>query len=960
MKYSINDSLHGFRVTRVREIEDVKGTMVEMIHEKTKAQLIYLDRDECNKTFCIGFQTTPSDDTGVFHILEHSVLNGSRKYPVKEPFVDLLKSSLQTFLNAMTYPDKTIYPVSSRNEKDFLNLMDVYLDAVLHPAIYNNKKIFEQEGWHYELRAEEDEMIYKGVVFNEMKGAFSSVDETIMNAANRILFKDNCYKYVSGGDPEYITDLTYDQFIDTHKKYYHPGNSRIFLDGSMNLDVVLAKIDSFLDEYEEKENTIKVELQKPIPASDIVVEHPIAPNEDPSHKTNLAFAKILCDYTDIKKLLAWQTLTTVLSGSNESPLTKAILEEGLGEDVELGILDEVNQPILLLIVRNTDPDKKEAIEACLNKTISKMVEDGLRTSELVAILNQAEFRYREGSEPSGLIYATESYKSWMYGGDPAMYLECGKFYEELRKEADSGYFENLLKEDLLNRESLNTILVLPSTTLGAKKEQAEKDRLAKIKENFSKEELVAVIDENKELDAWQASEDTEEQKATIPVLKLSDISPKPVKFEGVEKEIAGVPVMVYEEEGSGIVYMNYYFAVNGITKDKLPMLSLFASLLGQLPTKKHSLLELKEAIRKDMGLLVVYPTAFAPKEDLTKCRPMICVTTSCLKQNVEIATNLVLEILQETVFEESMILPYAKQRFETGRQMMISSGHAVSMTRVKSHTASESLFADCTSGISFMQWLKKFIANFDSEKEEFLFEASMYAEHIFTKNRLVASYTGDESVAFKAFVEKLNTEEFATGFVHYRLNDVKDEGLVIPSEVSYSATGFVLPQDAKEVLGSSLVLSSLMTYGYLWNEVRVKGGAYGTALSCNAMGLMTGMSFRDPTPFRSLEIVKGGADFIETLGQMPSLDGNIIGTIASSEPLLPPGARIKNADGNWLRNVSYEDLCDVRKSILTATPNEMPKIAELYREGMKDAPSCVLGPKSIFEEDSDRNVIELF
>lgn len=952
MEYKVNDMIQGFKVLKIREVKDLKGNLVEMIHEKSGAELVFLDRKEVNKTFCIGFKTTPENDTGVFHILEHSVLNGSKKYPVKEPFVDLLKSSLQTFLNAMTFPDKTIYPVSSRNPQDFLNLMDVYLDAVLHPAIYTNKNIFLQEGWHYEIRKEEDMPIYKGVVFNEMKGAFSSVDETLINAVNRTLFKDNCYKYVSGGDPRYIPDLTYEEFIETHKKYYHPSNSRIFIDGDLDLEVVLGRIDSFLKEYDAQEFNIEIARQDKVEGVEVVCKHPISEDEDPKDQTVIAFTFMLDDFKDVKRIAAWNILADVLAGSNDALLKKAILDKKLGQDVEIAVVDELLQPYVVVIVRNTNLECKDEIIATMNETIKQAIKDGLRKQQLVSILNQAEFGYREAKEPSGLIYAMSAYKSWLYDGDPMLYLSLGELFDELRNSIDDGYFEEVLRNDLLDDTYISRIIVLPDQKLQKEKELDEQNRLEAIKASWSKDEVSEMVKQNEVLDIWQAKEDTPEEKATLPILSLDEINKKPEDYHGELTKVHGVPTMVYKDEGRGIVYLNLYFNVAGITKDHLSSLSFFRELLGELPTSKHSLLELKEEVRTNIGQLYFTVDAYEDMNNPTHCIPALTVGCSVLEHNVDKAVELILEILNDTKFDKETILPYVKQANERGKQMMINSGSMLAISRVNAHLSCSAAVKDVTNGIGYITYLQNFDKHYDEMIEEFIFETSMYQDVIFSRSRCRASISSDAHIdSLNTLLDGLNNVEFKDAYVAYPKLVEQNEAYVIPSEISYSAKGFAMDDDSTTNLGHAKVLSQIMTYGYLWNEVRVKGGAYGTGLSAGANVAMTCMSYRDPTPYKSLDTFAKGASFIEELAKanMP-LDSYIIGTIASSEPLRTPNGKMRGADQRWLRNMTYEDLCAYRTGILETSNEDLMKLAKMYDEGMKNATSCVIGPKSVFTD----------
>ena len=957
MTIKVNDRLHGFTVNRIREIADISGIMYEMTHDRTGAELIWLKREDENKTFCIGFKTIPEDDSGVFHICEHSVLNGSRKYPVREPFVDLLKSSMQTFLNAMTYPDKTIYPVSSRNPQDFLNLMDVYLDAVLHPAIYTNPNIFYQEGWHYEIRSKEDMPVYKGVVLNEMKGAFSSVDEVLLNETQRVLFPDNCYRFVSGGDPEKITDLTYEQFLAAHSKYYHPSNSRIVLDGDLDIDAALTKIDSFFADYENENMEFPINLQEAIPAVESEVPYEIGSDEDPKEKTEIAFGKILCKFDDVEKQLAWRVLSTALTGSNEAPLKKAILDHKLGQDVELEVLDELLQPFLLLVIRNTDKEKKEAIRTCVRETITKLVTDGLRKQELKAILNQMEFFYRERKEPAGVMLAATTYQSWNYGGDPATFLSIGHLYEELRQKADTDYFETLLKEGLLEEDSLSVITAVPDGGLTERRQTAENKRLEAAKASWG-ESITELIERNRILDEWQVTEDTPEQKATLPQLKLTDVEREPKRSEPEERELHSVPVLLHPKSATGVVYMNLYFNLAGVTREHLPEIALLSDLLMRLRTEDHTLPELQEEIRANIGALRFFPDAYTVSRDRESCYPILGVVCSVLPQNTGKAKELILEIMKKTVFEKDTILPLLQQSKERFRQMFINSGHGASVMRIGAHTSAESMVKESFNGYTSASYINDLCEHYEERWEEIVHNCEMYCEEIFTSSRMTVSVSGEENLkTAEELIQALPSSQAQRCKVHYPLLESGNEGIQVPAQISYAAVGNNLQNYNCGYSGALRVASQILTYGYLWNEVRVKGGSYGTGFATSPSGNIACWSYRDPSPEKSLQVYQGAADYLTELAENGTdLTSYIIGTIAAGEPLVSPAAKILSADGRWFSGITYEVRQKLRHEILDASPEDIKAIAAAMKQCLAEGTVCVVGSKEAMEACSIEDI----
>lgn len=944
MELMKGNKIHGFIIERVREISDCQGTLYEMVHEKTGAKLCWMKRAEENKTFSITFKTIPENDTGVFHILEHSVLNGSEKYPVREPFVELLKSSMQTFLNAFTYPDKTMYPVSSRNPKDFMNLMSVYMDAVFHPLIYTNPNIFYQEGWHYEIRDEEAEPVYKGVVLNEMKGAFSSVDEIIIDELNRMMFPDNCYRFVSGGDPEYITDLSYEKFIETHRKFYHPSNARVFLDGDIDIDAALAFInDEYFSHYEKEEMSFVIPMQERKPGELHRCLYEIAPDEDAKEKTQIAFASVVSDFTQAQKNLAWAVLSSVLAANNDSVLVKPILEKGLGQNVDVELYDGIQQAWAVFAVRNTEEENLEKIRETVRETVKGVVENGLNHEEIIATLNQMEFQYWEKHEPSGLINAQRAMDSWLYDGDPALYLTSGKLFEELRNKAEEGYFENLLAEFLLDEEHLQTVIAVPSAKLGEEKAEKEAEKLRKAKASWGSE-IKDYIEKNRILDEWQAGTDTEETLDTLPKLSLEDIAEEPSDYPWKEERILGVPVLVYPKENKSITYMNLYFNPAGIKKDKLPAFGLFSGLFGDLATEKYTVQQLQAAVKKDLGSVGFSLEAFSPDNDPEKCIPSLTVTCSVLTKNADKAVELIEEILLHSKYEKDKILQLLKQDNESYRQSLIMSGHAAALRRAASHCSAEAAFREYVGGYESGMFGKDLENNFDEMADAFIEDCEMFREVLFSRDRLTVSVTEGDLETVEKMIGSLHQINAERASVHYPLPADASEKITIPAGIAFSAASVNFKKYGFEHTPYMAVLGHMLTYDYLWSEVRVKGGAYGTGISINPNGTIAAYSFRDPNPAGSLEVFASVPEYIaEVIRENPDLRQYIIGSLAASEPLLTPSGKIRLSDSRYFRNNTHEMRCTARKKVLSMTADDLKDCVEMMKLIGEKASVCVIG-----------------
>lgn len=933
----VNDQIHGFTVTSVTELPDSHSVMYRLRHDRTHAELIYNSRDDENKTFAISFRTTPENDTGVFHILEHSVLNGSGRYPVKEPFVELLKGSMNTFLNAMTFDDKTVFPVSSRNSKDFMNLVAVYMDAVFDPEIYRNPKIFMQEGWHYELRDEKDEPTYKGVVLNEMKGAYASVDETLVSHISKALFPDTCYQYSSGGDPAHITDLTYEQFIETHRRFYHPSNARIYLDGKMDVEAVLQFIDEqYLSRYDAIEPHTDIPLQTAVPAQEDVYEYECS-EEDLANRTMICLARIASIDSDVKRNTALSVLSEILTGSNDAPLKKPFLDAGLCEDVSLDLYDSIRQPWASLTFRNTEKDKLDQIRDLLHRTAAQLIHDGLDHDELEAALNHAEFAYRDRQEPAGVINAEICLLSWLYDDDPSLYLNLGHVFEELREEVKNNYFENLLADLFSDEAHVQTIIALPSHEEGKRRVEAEK---AKIREAHP--DRKQLLEATHELDVWQNTPDTPENLARLPHLSLSDVDPDPLPDTQEEKEYKDIPLLVYPAQSSGIAYVNLYFNIAGIRREQLPALSLYTSLLTDIPTKKHSVRELQILMNRWIGSLSIGLLSTSLIGETDACTPMLYVRMSCLDQNTEQALNLVKEILTESVFRKEEIHPLVRQIRQSFIEAAASSGQSFARTRVMAACSASGVFDEYTKGISSGRWLKELDENFDDACKDFIDLCSIFTENLFITSRLSAAYSGDHEAEMHAFLDGFETGDAHRAKVHYPLLKKENEGIIIPGDVAYAVIGNVFPENS----GSLRVLSHILTYEYLWNEVRVKGGAYGTGASAGAGTAALAYSYRDPDPANVIQAMTHCDSFMKAMcEETDDFTEYIIGAISAGSPVLSPGSRISIADLRCFSHITYEYRKNRRKQMLETDGKQLCQEAEALTRAMQNGMICVVGPE---------------
>ncbi len=939
----INDIIHGFKIIRIVPAPNCGGELIEMQHEKTGARLVWLKNDGENKLFSVAFRTPPTDHTGIFHILEHSVLGGSKKYPVKEPFLELLKGTMNTFLNAMTYPDKTVFPVSSRNDTDFMNLTRVYLDAVFDPAIYYNPNIFYQEGWHIEMRNEADTPVYKGVVFNEMKGALASVYSRMESEIMNVLFPDSCYRFESGGKPENIPDLTYEQFIAGHKKYYHPSNSYIYIDGPVDISSVLELIDSeYLSRFDKCEVSTDIPMQTTIAPSVRKCYYEIAADEEEADHTYYVLGKVLESWKDREKIVAASVLALALAGSNDAPVKRSILDTQLCLDASLEVSDGIAQPFGCLVISNTNPENCGKITEKLRETVTELCSNGIDSELLTAALNRIEFQYRAGGEPRGLTRNINALNAWLYDGDPLCYLEQGDIFDSLRKKIGTGYFEDILCEWLLDENGKAELYLLPSHTYGEEQKKAEEQRLAKIVGSLACEERSVLIEQNRKLDEWQQSVDTPEQLATMPHLALSEVGEKPINYETTETKSNGITILRHPADDKGIASINLYFSLADCTADELSAASALTELFGSLPTTKTSAADLQ---RKVTGLLgnISYNVFALSKQGCTdRCTPYFSVSARFLEKNTDEALALIAEIIKDTRFDDiDNIQELLKQTDEDFKQNILASGHTYSMTRVLASLSAEAAVNELVSGYEGYKRLHAVV----NSPAELISRITALSSRIICTSRLTASITGSDDTSLDALISALPVgTPSAQDDMSFTLDIPENQGIIIPSGVSYSAMAF--PDNSADIAVRNVLFRAL-SLEYLWNEVRVKGGAYGTGATLTKSGEQSFFSYRDPSPAATIGIYKKAADFTkEYCGNDPDITQYIISSIAKDEPLMSDGNKSRKADGLWFRGISYEERYEIKKRMLNVTPKQLAEAAQTLREYGN---ICVFGSEAAME-----------
>lgn len=932
----------GFELEKKQYVEAKKATLYTLRHKKCGARLLYFDRADLNKTFAVSFKTLPENDTGVFHILEHSVLNGSDKFPVKEPFVSLLQSSMQTFLNAYTFGDKTMFPVSSRNEQDLFNLMSVYLDAVFRPSIYSMPEIFMQEGWHYEFD-EDGSVSYNGVVFSEMKGAYADVERIMGDACDRLMYPDTCYGFSSGGRPESITDLSYEQFIATHKRFYHPSNARFFLDGHMDIDSVLEYIDrEYLSHYDYLEPDFDFSEQRPVTGTATVS---FEPTEGEEMRAHMVMGKLLCRFDEIEKLYAAKIIADYLTGSNEAPLKRAFLENGLAQDVALEINDGIYQPSAALVALNTTADKFDEIRSFVPETVRRVAENGLDRSALHACIERFAFNCREVTEPYGVELAIKALDGWLYGGDPLLHIDNAKVFDALRNKLDTGYFEALMLEMLADPDDKCYVYALPSKTKLFDDAQREKARCEAAAAAWDDEKRREMMNATQKMQLWQQSQDDEEALSTLPVLELGDVprDVEPIKTATVD--IAGRPALSVEVNSDGIVYLNLYFDVSDFTTEELRLLNLLTSCLGDLRTENLTALELQNKIKSTLGGIAAKVDIISHEGELDSGKPYLLVSASTLRENAQAAMELLSELLLHTCWSETdKIGEIVMQSDYFIKQSLIGNGHSFAMIKALSGFSAEGALREALEGESFARWFADLAASFSEHAEALGEKLAGLAHRAFAANRLFVGFGGEPSIsAIESFVKALPESEIGEAAAAPE-GAKTDCAVEIPADVGFSALGGNLNAFGGKFSGAWPVLSSLMTYGYLWGAVRVQGGAYGTGMSVRSNGDIFCYSYRDPNLMSSADVFAALPDVLgEMLSEDMPLDDIIIGTVNTTDPLLDPAGQCELSCRRYLRGTTPEFIAKLRHEILDTTAADLRSLIPTLRAYVEHSIFCAVG-----------------
>lgn len=954
-----------YEILDEHRVEDVQSDGFILRHKKSGARIAILSNNDDNKVFYIGFRTPPEDETGVPHIIEHTTLCGSKKFPVKDPFIELAKGSLNTFLNAMTYPDKTVYPVASCNDQDFKNLMDVYLDAVFNPNITKYEEIFKQEGWHYELTGKDDELKINGVVYNEMKGAYSSPDEVLSSQIYRSLFPDNTYSKDSGGNPEYIPKLTYEAYLDFYHKYYHPSNSYIYLYGDMDVVERLEWLDKeYLSLYDYKKVNSEINKQ---PAFDeiknVEAQYSITMDDTQENKTYLSYNRVVGDTLDEMLYQAFDVLDYALVSSPGAPVKQALIDAGIGDDVygsyDAGIL----QPVFSFVAKNANASQADEFESIIENTLKEVVKTGINKEALLAGINSSEFKFREadfGQFPKGLLFGLNCLDSWLFDDmKPFIHLECLGTFAKLRKAVDTDYFEKLIQEYLLDNTHGSSVTVKPKRGLGNEREEALAKELSNYKASLSDEEIKKLIEDTEHLKKYQEEPSSDEDLRKLPMLTRADMKKNAMAFSNIEDELLDVKVVRHDIESNGIDYISFLFDAGDFAQSELGYLGFFTNALGLVSTEKYSYTDLANATNIYTGGISTGTASHPDIKDRNNFVFKFEVKLKVLEKNLDKALELMEQMLLSSDFTDTKRLGELVAQIKARLQANLSSsGHLVAAMRSMSSFSRYALYQDELKGIAFYRSICRIEKELSESPKSVSDKLAAIAKKLFARNRMLISFTGNNEAYCNA---KPSLEKVIAGFdkmsavgnqaeVHF--NTAK-EAFIDASQIQYVAKTGDFICEGYEYTGALRLLRIILSYDYLWINVRVKGGAYGCMNTFLRSGESYFVSYRDPNLSDTLDVYDRIPEYIKSFSpDERDMTKYIIGTFSALDTPMNPEAKGSRSMSAYLEGITYEQIQKERNEILNAQPENIRRLADLVEAVLKKDSICVIGNENMIKESA--------
>ena len=954
-----------YEILDEHRVEDVQSDGLILRHKKSGARIAILSNNDDNKVFYIGFRTPPEDETGVPHIIEHTTLCGSKKFPVKDPFIELAKGSLNTFLNAMTYPDKTVYPVASCNDQDFKNLMDVYLDAVFNPNITKYEEIFKQEGWHYELTGKDDELKINGVVYNEMKGAYSSPDEVLSSQIYRSLFPDNTYSKDSGGNPEYIPKLTYEAYLDFYHKYYHPSNSYIYLYGDMDVVERLEWLDKeYLSLYDYKKVNSVINKQ---PAFDeiknVEAQYSITMDDSQENKTYLSYNRVVGDSLDEMLYQAFDVLDYALVSSPGAPVKQALIDAGIGDDVygsyDAGIL----QPVFSFVAKNANASQADEFESIIENTLKEVVKTGINKEALLAGINSSEFKFREadfGQFPKGLLFGLNCLDSWLFDDmKPFIHLECLGTFAKLRKAVDTDYFEKLIQEYLLDNTHGSSVTVKPKRGLGNEREEALAKELSDYKASLSDEEIKKLIEDTEHLKKYQEEPSSDEDLRKLPMLTRADMKKDAMPFSNIEDELSDVKVVRHDIESNGIDYISFLFDAGDFAQSELGYLGFFTNALGLVSTEKYSYTDLANATNIYTGGISTGTASHPDIKDRNNFVFKFEVKLKVLEKNLDKALELMEQMLLTSDFTDTKRLGELVAQIKARLQANLSSsGHLVAAMRSMSSFSRYALYQDELKGVAFYRSICRIEKELSESPKSVSDKLAAIVKKLFARNRMLISFTGNNEAygnakpLLKKVIAGFNKMSAVGNQAEVHFNTAK-EAFIDASQIQYVAKTGDFICEGYEYTGALRLLRIILSYDYLWINVRVKGGAYGCMNTFLRSGESYFVSYRDPNLSDTLDVYDRIPEYIKSFSpDERDMTKYIIGTFSALDTPMNPEAKGSRSLSAYLEGITYEQIQKERNEILNAQPEDIRRLADLVEAVLKKDSICVIGNENMIKESA--------
>ncbi len=954
-----------YELLQQERLEDIRSDGYLLRHKKSGARVLVLENDDENKVFNIAFRTPPTDSTGVAHILEHSVLCGSRLFPSKDPFVELVKGSLNTFLNAMTYPDKTMYPVASCNDKDFCNLMHVYLDAVFYPNIYQKEEIFRQEGWSYQLESAEDELTYNGVVYNEMKGAYSSPEDVMEMEIMNSLFPDTTYGVESGGDPMHIPELKYEDFLAFHKKYYHPSNSYIYLYGNMDAEERLIWMDrEYLSSFDACAVDSEIKLQEPFEEpKEVYCKYPVSEGDELEDNTYLSYNAVAGTVLDVDLSNAFAVLEYALLSAPGAVLKQALLDAGIGKDILSSYEGGIYQPFFSIIAKNANREQLGAFREVIRRTLMETAEHGIDKKALLAGINTMEFKAREadyGTYPKGLMYGLDVFSSWLYDENrPFDYLEMDVF-GRLKKYVETGYFEDMIRKYLLDNPHASYVVVEPECGLTARNDREVSEKLKAYRNSLSEQEIQELVEKTAALRAFQETPSTPEELAKIPMLTREDIGKKAAGFQNTEYDWEGTTVLHHDVFTNRIAYLDLLFDISRVDREDIPYLGLLKSVLGMVNTENYTYQDLNNEINMNTGGIMaglnVYPVLGTDNE----IRAFAGIRSRVLYDKLPFALEMAEEILLRSKPEDDRRLYEIVAKLKSRVAMQLSSsGHSTAAGRALSYFSQINAFNDAIGGIAFYQLIDELEKNFEEKKQELKEKLRLMIKELIHREGLFVSLTADKE-GLEAVREPLM--RFMSHLPHTDIPvkenslilEKKNEGFMTPGQVQYVARTGNFIKAGYAYTGLLRIVKVMMSYDYLWTNIRVKGGAYGCMSSFGRTGDSYFVSYRDPNLRATNEVYDGVPEYLESFdADEREMTKYIIGTVSELDTPLTPSTKGRRSLNAYFSGITYEDMQRERDEVLNASPEQIRALASLVRSVLDEQAVCVIGNEEKIRKDSD-------